>query len=783
MRLSKDQEAAIIGDVAREIGTPPPRASIGSYVRWAPKKGGDPDAFLRVYPDREPPVIHFGDWANGVSVWKPLSEMVALSPDELRQLREQAKTGEAESAKFRADARKQMLEEWSAADPDGSNAYIVNKGLLDHRAGVRFIGKELIVPVQIDGKIISYQRILPNGSKLFRKGCSAKGGYFVFGALDGAETIMIGEGWATIVAASRSTGYPAIAALSKGNLKSVALHIKRRFPKALLVILADDDHKRELAEGRNLGIVYASEAADAADAILAIPKFDRTICPDGTDFWDMATFHGDQSVRDAIEGAIEGEPMASDGKTEAPPPSVDETREEIARLAGLDRISYDQQREKAAERLGIRAATLDKAVADERKACESADAEMCADVEPHDYPVNGAELLSEIKAMIERHVICTDSVTTAVALWAAFTWVIDHVNVAPIGVIHAPEKRCGKSVLLELISEFSRRALPASNISSAAMYRVIEEHKPTLLLDEADAFFRENEDLRGIVNSGHTRKMAFVIRCDGDKNTPKRFSTWGAKCFAGIGTLAPTIMDRSITFELRRKLTTEKVDSLRHVDPRVFDGIRRKLARLAEDYGATVGLAQPKMPKGINDRTYLNWEPLVAIADVAGGDWPEMARKALIAIEGSGAKELSHGEELLLACRDAFEQRGTDRLTRDELLDILTSDTEAPWATLNRGRPMTASQLRQRLKKYGIEPKPHKFGYETKRGFLTKQFAEAWARYLDGNAESYSFEGVTVTENVTDSTLNINGKEPLVTKLHKNPEGGEAKSARREVVI
>ena len=130
-------------------------------------------------------------------------------------------------------------------------------------------------------------------------------------------------------------------------------------------------------------------------------------------------------------------------------------------------------------------------------------------------------------------------------------------------MITAPEKQCGKSQLLTLIGKLSNRPLVASNITTQSLFRVVEAFSPTLLIDEADSFMRENEDLRGIINSGHTRQSAFAIRCVGDNHEPTRFSTWGAKAISGIGSLPDTIMDRAIIFNLRRKLPGEEVERLR----------------------------------------------------------------------------------------------------------------------------------------------------------------------------------------------------------------------------
>lgn len=144
------------------------------------------------------------------------------------------------------------------------------------------------------------------------------------------------------------------------------------------------------------------------------------------------------------------------------------------------------------------------------------------------------------------------------------TWFIDVVQVAPLAVITAPEKRCGKSQLLFILGRLVYRPLAASNITAAALFRSIDLWGPTLLIDEADAFIKDNEELRGLLNCGHTRDSAYIIRVVGDNFTPTRFNVWGAKALAGIGHLSETLMDRSVTLELRRKTPYEKVDRLRH---------------------------------------------------------------------------------------------------------------------------------------------------------------------------------------------------------------------------
>ena len=410
-----------------------------------------------------------------------------------------------------------------------------------------------------------------------------------------------------------------------------------------------------------------------------------------------------------------------------------EINAEIDRLAVLDQIAYDNERDAVAERFGCRISTLDKEVAKRREAVAGTkSADLCADVEPCAEPVEAAELLEAIRATIGRFIVCDGSTATAATLWVAFTWIIEHAQVAPLAIITAPEKGCGKTQLLDVIGRLSRRALFASNITPAATFRVLEARSPTLLIDEADAFMRENEELRGVINSGHTRTSAYVIRTVGDDFAVKQFSTWGAKAIAGIGRLPETVMSRGVILNLRRKLKSEKVERLRHAEPGLFDALAAQLARFGQDYGETIARARPHLPDALADRAQDNWEHLLAIADFAGGAWPKEARRAALAISGAESDAVSTSEELLADIRDIFDADGATRFSMAELLRRLLDDETAPWASWNRGRPMTARQLGARLKEFGVHAVTVHLGqYEKPKGFKREQFEDAWGRYLD----------------------------------------------------
>jgi len=400
----------------------------------------------------------------------------------------------------------------------------------------------------------------------------------------------------------------------------------------------------------------------------------------------------------------------------------------IKRLAVLSPIDYDRARKEAAEKLGISVSALDKAVNAAKR--NEIDDSGFPSVESWEHPINPAELLSDISATVHRFIVCNKETADAVALWASMTWFIDVIQIAPLAIITAPEKRCGKTQLLTILGKLSYRPLSASSISPASLYRCIEAWQPTLLLDETDAFMKENEELRGVINSGHSRDNAYVIRTVGDDFTPKRFSTWGAKALSGIGHLSDTLMDRAIILELRRKLSHENVDRLRYAEPDLFLTLTRKLARFADDYREQVRRSRPMLPDALNDRAQDNWEPLLAIAECAGSEWLDRANRVALKLS-AGDKSASISNELLADIQEVFESKRASKISTADLINALTEDTEKSWATYNRGRPLSPKQLANKLRDYDIYSKSIWLGYgKTPKGYELKQFEDAFDRYL-----------------------------------------------------
>lgn len=402
----------------------------------------------------------------------------------------------------------------------------------------------------------------------------------------------------------------------------------------------------------------------------------------------------------------------------------------VKKLARLSSLEYDRVRISKSTELGIRPATLDNMVKAEKAILQEENQSPFPEIEPWHEPINPTQLLTEISDTIKRFIVCQNETITAATLWAAMTWFIDVIQVAPLAVITAPEKRCGKSQMLFLLSRIVNRPLAASNISSAALFRSIDAWQPTLLIDEADTFMRENEELRGIINCGHTRDSAYIVRVFGDDYTPRRFNVWGTKALAGIGKLPETMMDRSITLELRRKKMEETVERLRHAEPEIFRKLSKKLSRFAMDYSDKVRHAKPILPDTLNDRAQDNWEPLFAIAEIAGEEWLQLARTAALKLSIHSDQSESIGIQLLFDIQEIYEPKRIDRFTTSELITALCIDDEKPWATYNRGKSITPRQIANRLKEFGIISSTIRIGAITAKGYHYWQFADAFSRYL-----------------------------------------------------
>jgi putative DNA primase/helicase len=408
--------------------------------------------------------------------------------------------------------------------------------------------------------------------------------------------------------------------------------------------------------------------------------------------------------------------------------------DEIKRLAVLSPVEYEQQRRDAAEQLGMRASILDKLVRAERPDDDNKQGGAISFPEPESWPepVNGAVLLDEIANAICGYVVMSDAARDTTALWSLHSYLLDQSLVTPRLAISSPEKRCGKTTLLDVLGRLVLKPLPTANVTPAAIFRVVEGHRPSLLIDEADTFLKgknASDELRGVVNSGH-RKGGSVLRTVGDDHEPRSFSTYAACAIALIGRLPETLHDRSVVVSLKRRLPTEAIKPFRPDRAGQLDVLARRAVRWVADNGDRIADADPEMPEGVFNREADNWRPLLAIADAAGDEWPERARDALKAAHAADDDE-DRLAMLLADIKNEFAARKTDQLPSASLVAALVEIEGRPWAEYRKGKPLTQNQLARALKPIGIVPENIRVGDKVPKGYLLARFEEAFARYLD----------------------------------------------------
>lgn len=585
----------------------------------------------------------FGDWRTGIKETFHSREIESLSPKDRSIIRQKQEEITRKIQCKQEEAKKKAVELYTRAQPpDPNHPYLVRKKI-EPRGEIKQLDNALIIPLwDINKNINGLQFIHENGEKIFLKGSSLKEHFFRIGS---DFPLYICEGYATgvsIYKAIEGEG-SVIIAFNAGNLKSVAKVFRNNFPNADIIICSDNDRWTK----GNPGVTKAIETAKEVLAKIAIPHFKDTSTKP-TDFNDLLILEGVAKVREQLKNA------------KYPIYTKDEREKILNNLTLLPPIESDLLKKKVAKILNVKLSSLDEEIKRRRKnIAESEDTKkklLVEELEPWDKEINGQELVKELTELIKSYVRLSNNQALTCALWLILTYAYDLFPVLPILTITSPEKRCGKTTLLLVLSGLVKAPIIASNISPSAVYRVVEKYKPCLLIDEGDTFIKDNEPLRGVINSGHTKNSAYVVRVNQETLEPEKFSTWCPKAIALIGDLPDTIRDRSINIKLVRKLTTEKIKrlSLNFNDKAL--PYRQKILRWVIDNEKELKerfkslCDENDIPDVGNDRAMDNWSPLLAIADVVG--YGKEARKAMLTIENVTSETLTIHQELLLDIRD-----------------------------------------------------------------------------------------------------------------------------------
>jgi putative DNA primase/helicase len=351
--------------------------------------------------------------------------------------------------------------------------------------------------------------------------------------------------------------------------------------------------------------------------------------------------------------------------------------------------------------------------------------------------VDGVQLLTDLSDLLSQYVSFhahaedKNIEPDAIALWTLFTHTIDAFYVAPFLAILSPERRCGKTRLLEMLEHVTRNGEIIGNMTPAMVYR-INGLKNTMLIDEGDTFIvqgnQSNEGMRGILNIAHTRR-AKVYRGDSDTYKPKSFSPFGAKAIAMIGELQDTLEDRSIKIRMERKRPDEvvaryRVDRMQHADE-----IRMRCEQWAKENVKDLKELDPRMPKGLHDRAEDNWRPLIAIADQCGNKWRGRARHVARVLEGANGSGLTVNEQLLADAHEIANGGAGDYIGSSELLAQLAALDR--WSAFNDdGSPLTPTSLGKTLRSFGIASERFRAAAVTERGNETVKRQRGFSRDL-----------------------------------------------------
>ena len=480
-------------------------------------------------------------------------------------------------------------------------------------------------------------------------------------------------------------------------------------------------------------------------------------------------------------------------------------------VSKLDAISWQRARERAAKLLGWKqVAALDKERikrVKERAAAQQAAAgalDTYEPIVPWDEPVTDlGEVLDEYAAELARYVAMSVNDLHTVVLWSALAHIIPieflQVRISARLAIQSPDKRCGKTTLLEAISCTVPKPDMLTSLTPPSFFRVADTFHPTFLIDEADLLMKKDKDgdFRAITNAGFNRKTANVVRQskDADGNFfSTRFNTFTAIAFAGINKLPDTMQDRCIVINLQRAAAGELKAHLTDGESPVLKAVGHKLARWAADL---TDLPRVDRPLSLANRLGDKWYVMRQIAALAGGEWPKRAIDAALGhIDGEALDDQSDLEALLDAVWRVFEARKVVKLhTRDLVGELLAMD-EGRWKEIYRGGSVTEYYLRRRLQ--GVitpldeqrAPRRWRAGGPPLWGYHVLHVEGAWRHYLNGRGlpvavEKQNSSSVPLNSGVTSDTAEENKVNSICYPVSDSVSGasGPSDTAPSDTVI
>ncbi len=369
----------------------------------------------------------------------------------------------------------------------------------------------------------------------------------------------------------------------------------------------------------------------------------------------------------------------------------------------------------------------------EQKTQDKSEETMFPTVEPWPEPVNGSELADYINNQLTTYLYLPNCASEVMTMWILHTYNVNLFDFSPRLCIVSPEKRCGKTTVLRMIEHLSYRPINVSNVTTAVLFRAIDAWKPTMLIDEADTFIQNNEELRGIINAGFQKEGKISrIETVGKAHKVKFFACYSPVGIAAIGSLPATILDRGIVITMKRKKRSDKINRLRTRDFKpIAQEICRKCLRFMTDNEQAIAQTHAEIPECFNDRAADAWEALFTIAKAISPEWEKRFTHSALVLSKSTLYDdsVSIGDKLLFDIRNIFIEERIDNIPSEQLVKRLISLEESPWAEY-KNKGLTTHALASILKRYDIHTQTPR-GYDVRvHRYFAKDFEDAFERYL-----------------------------------------------------
>jgi hypothetical protein len=325
----------------------------------------------------------------------------------------------------------------------------------------------------------------------------------------------------------------------------------------------------------------------------------------------------------------------------------------------------------------------------------------------------------------------------AVALWIVTTYIIESLDAIGMLWMTSPTRECGKSLCLDLLEQLCHSPKASVSMSNSVLFHLAAD-RHTLLFDEIDNVFARggDEEQRALINAAYRRGRT-AMRMGGPPRDLRvqEFDVFCPIALAGIGDLPDTVASRCIPIRMQRKPRSIRKARFRLRFERAngeLEALRTNIDTAVAPLAEEIGNLWPPLPDELGDRQQEIWEPMLAIADMAGDDWGIRARQAAVALHsGSDQTDGSTGILLLSHIRDVFGD--DDRIATSVLRERLYDLPEAPWGDWY-GKPITDRFIAKHLKPFVIHPKTLRIGDSTLRGYEKAAFIDPWDRYLDATS-------------------------------------------------